>query len=143
MCVELKSATREELYDMMPLFRDLYKEDIGAHFTDVLQEYISSDSHLVIVAIADTRIVALFIGSYRLDIDYECRAGFIDAVVVHEDYRRQGIGKQLVSNFAEWAKNRNCTVLQVLNGRREFFENIGFKERQVRLHQVSIGDICH
>ena len=143
MGVKLRIATRDDVGDMMPLFLDLYKRDIGAHFSDVLEEYIGSDSHLVAVAIADARIVGLLIGSYRLDIDYECRAGFIDAIVVDEAYRMQGTGKRLVRNFAEWAKTKGCTVLQVLNARGEFFENIGFKERQVRLHQVSVGEIHH
>lgn len=143
MCIELRRATQKDLDTMMPLFRDLYKGDIGPHFTGVLQEYIGSDSHLVTVAIADAHIVALLVGSYRLDVDYECRAGFIDAVVVHEDRRRQEIGKQLVRNFAEWARSRNCTVLQVLNGRRPFFENLDFKERVVTFHQVPTGTMCH
>lgn len=141
MGIELREATRDDVQDMMPLFRDLYRGDIGTHFCDVLEEYIASDSHFVTVAIADARIVGLLIGSYRLDIDYECRAGFIDAIVVHKDCRGQGIGKRLVRAFVEWAKSRSCTVLQVLNARGEFFENIGFKERRVRFHQASIHEI--
>lgn len=141
MGAKLRIATKDDVGDMMPLFFDLYKGDIGPHFSDVLEEYIGSDSHLVTAAIADARMVGLLIGSYRLDIDYECRAGFIDAIVVHEDCRMQGIGKRLVRNFAEWAKSRSCTVLQVLNARGEFFENIGFKERQVMFHQVPVGEI--
>jgi len=69
MHVEMRTANPGDTEDMMPLLRSLYKGDIGPHFTDVLQEYTASDSHLVVVAAADSRIVALLIGSYRLDID--------------------------------------------------------------------------
>lgn len=138
MSTELRNATSDHIDGMMPLFCALYKGDIGRHFADLLQEYLNSDSHIVTVAMADARIVAVLVGSYRLDMDYECRAGLIDAVVVREDYRRRGIGKQLVAHFAEWAASKDCTVLQVVNGRRHFFEAIGFKERPATLHQLHI-----
>ena len=141
MGLQVRKATIGDFGDMMALFHDLYGGDIGPHFSDVLREYIGSDSHLVTVAISDARLVGVLIGSYRLDIDYECRAGFVDAIVVHKDCRSQGIGKRLVRNFAEWAKDRGCTVLQVLNARGKFFENIGFKERPATLHQISIEEI--
>jgi GNAT superfamily N-acetyltransferase len=135
MAIQLRTAMKDELPKLIPLFHDLYRGDIGANFLNIVQEYIDSDSHLVAVATVDGAVIGVLVGSYRLDIDYECRAGFVDAVVVHQDYRNRGIGKRLVEHFAEWAKNRGCTVLQVLNGRRQFFESIGFKERPAVLHQ--------
>ncbi len=138
MTVALRTATRDDIDRLMPLFVDLYKGDIGPGFRDVLDEYVCLDAHRVIVAVCEGCVVGVIAGSYRLDIDYECRAGFIDAVVVHEAHRSQGIGKRLVQDFADWAAGRDCTVLQVMNGRREFFEGLGFKEREVRFHQVPI-----
>lgn len=141
MTVALRTATKDDLDQLMPLFVDLYKGDIGPGFRDVLDEYVRQDAHRVIVAVCEGRVVGVIVGSYRMDIDYECRAGFVDAVVVHEAHRGQGIGRQLVGSLADWAAGRGCTVMQVLNGRREFFEGLGFEERPVRFHQVPIDGL--
>ncbi len=142
MQVDLRPANRDELPDLMPLLEDLYRGDIGHHFTDILDDYVDSENHLFAVAVSHVGIVGLLIGSYRLDIDYECRAGFVDALFVSEKFRRRGIGKRLLRYFAQWAQSRNCTVLQVLNGRREFFESRGFEERPAVLHQVPIEKLA-
>ena len=88
------------------------------------------------------RTVGLLIGSYRLDIDYECRAGLIDAIVVTKELQGRGLGRALIGGFAEWAGNEGCTTLQVINGAREFFEAMGFAERQVTFHQVPMDGLA-
>ncbi|MCL0039310.1 GNAT family N-acetyltransferase [Dehalococcoidia bacterium] len=141
MGIDLKSASRKDIDKLMPLFKGLYElygGDIGPHFAEILQEYIDSENHLTMVALSDGAVVGVLVGSYRLDIDYECRTGFVDAIVVDEGFRKRGIGKRLLHHFAQWAQSKKCTVLQVLNGNREFFEHLGFEERPARLHQVSI-----
>lgn len=141
MQVDLRLANRDDIPELMPLFEDLYREDIGHHFTNIFGEYIDSENHLVAVAVSHAGVVGVLVGSYRLDIDYECRAGFVDAIVVAEKFRRRGIGKRLLRYFAQWAQSRHCTVLQVLNGRREFFEPRGFRELSAVLRQVSIEEL--
>ena len=138
----LRKATKDDIDDLMPLFKSLYRGDIGQHFEEILVEYINSQTQLTAVALLDGNIVGLLVGSYRLDIDYECRAGLIDAIVVKEGFRQRCIGKKLLSHFVLWARSKNCTVLQTLNGRREFFEPRGFKERLAVLHQVPIDQVA-
>jgi len=137
----LRTATREDIGDMMPLFDNLYRGCIDPGFPDILEELILSDAHLVVLAIADASVVGVLVGSYRVDIDYECRAGFIDAVVVRRDWRARGVGPALLGEFARWAQSRGATVLQALNCRRKSFEAIGFRERPATLHQVPIDGV--
>ncbi len=139
--IKIRTATREDIGQMMPLFDDLYRGCIDPGFSDVLEEFVVADTHMVVVAIADGSLVGVLVGSYRLDIDYECRAGFIDAIVVHSDWRGRGIGPILLKQFAEWAKERGATVLQALNCRRRSFEAIGFTERPATLHQIAVDEI--
>jgi GNAT superfamily N-acetyltransferase len=71
--------------------------------------YLNSPNHLVLLAIRE-QPVAVLIGSYRIDIDYECRAGLVDAIVVADSMRKQGIGTALVRGFTPWARDRDCTL---------------------------------
>jgi N-acetylglutamate synthase-like GNAT family acetyltransferase len=140
--VKLRPASRKDIEILMPLFRDLYRGDIGEHFVEILSEYIDSENHVTIVAENACNILGVLVGSYRLDIDYECRAGYVDAIVVDKQFRKRGIGKKLLQYFAQWARNKDCTVLQVLRGKREFFEPRGFREMpRPILRQVSIEEM--
>jgi N-acetylglutamate synthase-like GNAT family acetyltransferase len=144
MHVELRVATKQDISELMVTLRELYEsrgEGLGANFSDLLEEFVVSDTHLVMLGLVDGSIAGALVGSYRLDIDYECRAGFIDAIVVRQNQRRRGVGRALVSEFAKWAADRGATALQVLNGRREFFEGIGFEQRKAAFHQVCIEDL--
>jgi GNAT superfamily N-acetyltransferase len=137
MDVRLRPANQDDADDVIRLLHDLYRGDLGPGFSGILHEYFCRENHLVLIAASAGRPVGVLVGSYRLDMDYECRAGFIDAVVVHEDFRGKGIGRRLLTEFARWAAARGCTVLQVLNGKREFFEAAGFAERPAVLHQLA------
>jgi len=140
----LRNAKKDDIDALMPLFKNLYRGDIGQHFQEILGEYIDdSQTHLAVVAVMDSNVVGILVGTYRLDIDYECRAGFVDAVVVREDIRQKGIGKKLLHHFAQWADSKNCTALQTLNGKRVFFEPRGFRERPAVLSQAPIDEVVY
>ena len=142
MDVILRPAASEDVGEMMVLLKDLYDHDVGRGFSGILDEYLRHDSHCVLVAVVAGRTVGLLIGSYRLDFDYECRAGLIDAIVVTKELQGRGLGRALIGGFAEWAGNEGCTTLQVINGAREFFEAMGFAERQVTFHQVPMDGLA-
>ena len=141
----MRPATENDVDEIVLLLKEqLYEPhggDVGPHLASVLRECVSSDRHMSTVALAEGQIVGVMIGSYRIDIDYEARVGFVDAIAVREDLRRQGIGRALCRSLAEWGRRRGCTYLQVLNGNQQFFEGIGFREREVRYHQVALADI--
>ena len=138
--VTIRQGRRDDLVQVISLLGILYKGDVGESLADMMQEYLESLSHLVLVAIAQERPVGVLVGSYRLDIDYECRAGLVDAIVVEESQRKKGIGRALVREFAEWAGQRGCTVLQVINPNQGFFEEFGFKEREMRFWQMPAAE---
>jgi len=126
----------DDVEPIISLLRILYRGDVGEGLNDLVQEYLNSPSHLVLLAIRE-RAVGLLIGAYRLDIDYECRAGLVDAIVVEESSRKQGIGTALVREFARWARDRGCTMLQVINPNEAFFDKLGFADRRLRFQQRS------
>ena len=140
MHVTIRPAECPDSEAIISLLRVLYKNDVGPEFSGLVQEYLDSPSHLVLLAMRD-RPIGVLIGSYRLDIDYECRAGLVDAIVVEESVRNHGIGRNLVRAFTRWARGRGCTMLQVVNPNEGFFEALGFKERPVQFQQMAIEEI--
>ena len=54
--------------------------------------------------------------------------GFIEEVVVHENYRGRGIGKLIIEELIDNAKNEDCykLVLECREERKGFYEKLGF-----------------
>ena len=136
--VTIGPAQPDELPSVIALLSVLYKGDVGHELAGLVQEYVNSPGHVVLLAVRD-RPVGVLVGSYRLDVDYECRAGLVDAIVVEPSQRRQGIGKALIAEFTLWARERGCTMLQVINPNEGFFEAAGFEERPMRFRQMRIA----
>ena len=137
--VTIRPAQPADSESIVSLLRVLYKGDVGDGLIGLVQEYLNSPSHLVLLAIRE-RPIGVLIGSYRLDVDYECRAGLVDAIVIEESVRSQKIGRTLVREFTQWARDRGCTMLQVINPDKGFFEASGFKERPLRFQQMGIEE---
>jgi len=119
----------------------LYKGDVGVGLRRLVREYMSTAGHAVLVAHDGSEILGLLVGSARLDIDWECRAALVDAVVVRETQRRRGIGRALVRQFCTWARERECSVLQVVNPNEEFFGGLGLADRKARFWQSNLDDV--
>lgn len=58
------------------------------------------------------------------------------ALVVHKDYRKQGVGKKLMLAAEEWAKENHCYAVTLNSGNREermaahrFYQNLGYAAR--------------
>jgi len=141
MAIRSRLARERDVDGIMSLLTLLYKGDVGEGLREVVREYMSSPNHVVFVAGDECPNDGVLIGSYRLDIDYESRAGFVDALVVRESARGKGIGKLLLRRFTAWAREQNCALLQVINPNVGFFERLGFEERQIRFQQISVEDI--
>lgn len=59
--------------------------------------------------------------------------GVIENVVTHGDYRRQGIGSQLLRHALALAWEQNCYKVMLLSGAgrmeaHQFYESLGFKQ---------------
>ena len=67
--------------------------------------------------------------------------GFIENVITDTEYRRKGIGKTVVNNAIEYAKEQNCykVLLQSGNQRTEahgFYESLGFDGKSKRAFEI-------
>ncbi|MDR1219246.1 MAG: GNAT family N-acetyltransferase, partial [Treponema sp.] len=67
--------------------------------------------------------------------------GFIENVITDKEYRRRGIGKRIIGNAVEYAKEQNCykVILQSGNKRTEahtFYESIGFDGESKKAFEI-------
>lgn len=110
----------------------LYNE-IGEGLAAVLKEFVRDEQYFKLMAVekgAGT-VVGFMVGCCRLEVDFECRAGIVEEIVIHPDYRKQGIGRSMLGAFNEWCAGKGAKGVLVPCGRAGFYEKMGFEKLPV------------
>jgi len=72
--------------------------------------------------------------------------GYLEAIYVKPEYRRQGIAKALVTFAREWSLARGCSMLasdcELENKESRLFHNkVGFNEESINVHfKMTLGE---
>lgn len=129
MQIEYRAPRPEDLPAVMSLMPTIYNE-IGTGLEKVLAEFIADDYYFKLLAVEkETGAAAGFlVGCCRLEVDFECRAGALEEVVVRPDLRGLGIGKALLAGFEGWSAARGAQGIIVPCGREGFYEKMGFQK---------------
>ncbi|EKD83445.1 MAG: hypothetical protein ACD_39C00673G0001 [uncultured bacterium] len=128
MHIDYKNPNSDDLSAVMALMPTLYRE-IGEGLQNVLAEFIKDSYYFKLLATdRETGVVKGFmVGCCRLEVDFECRAGIIEEIVVSPDCRGLGIGKAMLEIFEAWSKDRGAKGILVPCGREGFYERVGFE----------------
>lgn len=87
------------------------------------------------VAKNDGRIVGT--GSIFIEPKYYGNAAHIEDVVVHKDFQKQGIGRQIIQHLEEEAKVHECykIVLDCSETNVAFYESLGYIKRETQMRK--------
>lgn len=118
-----------EIFGLMP---SLYR-DIGEGLAGVLEELVKDDQYFKLLAVekGTGAAVGFMAGCCRLEVDFECRAGIIEEIVILPAYQKLGIGKAMLAEFENWCAARGAKGVLVPCGREGFYEKIGFEKYTV------------
>ena len=93
------------------------------------------DAYLLVVEENSTHkligsLLSILVEDYSEDLRPLC---YIENVVVHHDYRKQGVGKAMFEYIHEWAKKHNVNYELLVSsnfrtGAHQFYQKIGFEE---------------
>ena len=117
---------------MNDLYRKLSYETTVEQTRGRIQELLTSPNDCVFVACQEDQVVGWVHGFHSLRIE---SASFIEigGLVVDANYRKNGIGKLLVTKVSEWSQQKKQTRLRVRSNvlrkdSHEFYTSIGFRE---------------
>ena len=83
------------------------------HQDEMLDIYEHTDSQLVLVAETGGKLVGFLEASIRPFVE-DCHTdhvGYLEGWFVENDFRRYGIGRDLVRNAERWARKKGCTEM--------------------------------
>ena len=136
----VREATESDLPAIGKLLKDLTNamDNTEGIDTDIALrncEHLLKDtgSHLLVAAREGTP-VGFINFTVRQTILHRSPSGLIDELVVAEDYRGKGVGKQLVQAAIEKCRQLGCCEVEVSTEKtnlkaREFYKQCGFEER--------------
>lgn len=128
----------KQLWDTEKVFFSNLKDD---YFADeqakslLLNNILKRKSHFL-VAEENNKIIGYIYGYVsRADL-YKKKVGYIDQIVVDEEYRRQGICNKLMDSFTEIMKKYGCGYIELNAFKQnipavECYKKYGFKEYSV------------
>ena len=92
-----------------------------------------SDNHLIL-ALDDGLAIGFLSLSVSFHLHHAGKVATIEELIVTENSRGKGVGKMLVSSAAEFAKEKECEIIELVSGFKrlqahQFYEKIGFLKR--------------
>jgi len=151
MTVEIQRATIRDIKEILPVWGQLadFHSALDPAFTPspqwpreygaYLRTLISRDDAIAVVAREGLHVVGYAVGRVTtLPSFFEHRyRGSIHDVFVKLEYRRRGIGRQLVDEILRWLEDRGVTLVELTvaanNDAIPFWERLGFR---VYMHQM-------
>jgi len=131
--LRIRQAIQEDWENILPLFIQLYHGDIGPNLQKIFLRLARSKETCVLVAEQDEKLVGLVIGNYYVDLDWEGKIAKLQAIIVDEKHRDQGVGNKLLHRFLAQVKENNCRAVTARVNRknrraRDFYETLNFQE---------------
>ena len=129
-------ANKNIIDDIAPLIIQLWEDNSIDEAKEILMEYIDSDEMEVFTHSVEGKYVGLALCSLRHDYVEGCDStpvGYLEGIVVDEQFRKIGIGNMLCQECEQWAKNKGCLEFASdceldNNQSLKFHLGIGFKE---------------
>ena len=127
--MNIRPFKREDQEQLSQLYSEEWKTEINE---EILNNFLSNDNFLFVIE-HENKIIAsanLHI-QYKL-IHYGGIMGYVEDVIVSNEYRGLGIGKKIVLKLIEEAKNKKCYKLALLcdKGLEKFYLDSNMQVRE-------------
>lgn len=134
---ELKPENEE---DIKQLALELTEDASTKNSPENLRKIISNHDYLAIAAFDEDKIIGILILITYLLIEGE-KKGWIEGLVVSENYRGQGIGRKLVEKVIEKAKGMGLKSLNLTSREKriaanKLYQKMGFIRYETNVYRI-------
>lgn len=125
----------DKVYELMNiLYEGKLKYD---RFKNIYKLKLQEENSYYIVAVEDDNVVGVLTSELQEKLHRERLQLFIEDLIVEESKRNNGIGKALIENAINYAKDNNCEVVELTSYKNnikahKFYENNGFINHSIK-----------
>ncbi|MBA1145729.1 GNAT family N-acetyltransferase [Ectothiorhodospiraceae bacterium WFHF3C12] len=128
--MEIRRANRDDADQVFALANELTEngEVPRERFDEAFPDLLAHDTSHCLVAAVGEQINGYACGHYHVALHTGVRVAYLEEMVVTEDLRNSGIGRQLVQAFETWALEQGCgraALAAQLAG--PFYESLGYE----------------
>jgi len=139
---EISIANMNDLPELIELLNDLFTQDI--EFVPDLKkqkqglEAIINNPEIgeILVLKGDGKILGMVSLLFSISTALGGKVAILEDMIIHQDYRKKGLGKELLNKAINFSKERNCLRLTLLTDFNNdvainFYEHFGFKKSEM------------
>ena len=110
--MEIRKIELNDLDRVFELLNELYENKLKYdRFKEIYSLKLNDINSYYIVAILNNKIVGILTSEIQVKLHRAKKQSFIEDLIIDKDYRRRGIGKELLQNAIDYAKENDCEVV--------------------------------
>jgi GNAT superfamily N-acetyltransferase len=118
----------EEVFELTLGLATTFRPEIDA-FRKSFDHLVAQDDTLLLVVEESGRLLGYLLGFDHYALTANGRVAWIEEVMVQKDRRREGLGRQLMQQFEEWATSRGSKLVALATRRASaFYLSLGYEE---------------
>lgn len=141
--VILREARYEDSIELAYLMGELGYPTKPEEMTERLETLLPNPAYACFVASVNDQVIGMIGLTKGIYFEKNGCYARISALVVSEEFRGNGIGKQLVHYGEEWAKEQGCTAILLNSGKHrtdthEFYRSLDYDDTGLRFIKVML-----
>lgn len=141
MDIEIRKIESDDLNRVFELLNELYQNKIKfSKFEEIYKIKLIDKNSYYIVALINNKIIGVLTSEIQLKLHREKKQSFIEDLIVDKEYRNKGVGKELLKDAVNYAKDIDCEVIELtsyINNEKahRFYEKNGFIKHSYKFKQ--------
>lgn len=124
-------ADEAQLFDLTKDFATTFVPELEL-FSRSFQHLLYQEDAALIVAERAQELTGYLLGFDHYSLSTDGRISWVEELMVREDCRRLGLGRQLMGSFEEWARQRDSQMIALATRRAApFYQAIGYEQSAV------------
>lgn len=136
--ITIRSIKENELLALSQLYQELMGQQTNqTKLEQVYRTIQHNEQYIILGAFDEEHLVGSLMGIICHDLVGDCKPFMvIENVIVSPLVRRQGVGKKLMQEIENMARQRDCYYIIFVSGEQrkeahQFYERLGFKDEKV------------
>lgn len=112
--MQIRKIELEDLDNVFYLLNELYGNKLKYDkFKEIYKLKLEDKNSYYIVAVIDNKIVGVLTSEINVQLHRERKQCFVEDLIIDKEYRNKGIGKALLQNAVDYAKENDCEVIEL------------------------------
>lgn len=122
-------------------FTKLINSNISEENFNLFLNEMDKNKHIIVVYEENNNLIGTGTLLIETKLTYNiCYLGHIENILIHNDYRNKGYGKQIIKYLIDKAKNKKCYRIDLAceNNLENYYENLGFNRKLTCMSLLNI-----